>query len=169
ATNHPSRSILLVGVGYSLVLGLGAVALRGGMLAGPTWETPLATLNSLATPLTVAGLSLVSAHTGVRVAAGNTVHHYPWFPAWLGVPLAAAIFAWLVVRLRHASATRARTIEWRAVVFIAAPVALFVLVAALPGDLGKIDLYEEGQFLTEARLMLHGWLPWRDVVVVHGV
>ena len=85
---------------------------------------------------TVVGLSLVSAHTDVRVLSNNTVHHYSWFPAWLGLPLAAALFAWIVVSLRRAGPAAAAAIERRTVLLIAAPVALFVLVAAPTGRLG---------------------------------
>ena len=117
----------------------------------------------------VAGLSLVSAHTEVRILSGNAVHHYSWFPAWLGVPLAAALFGWILVLLRRAGPAATAAIERRAVLLIAAPVALFVLVARLPGDLGQIGLFEQGQLVTETMLLGHGWLPWRDVVLAHGL
>ena len=74
----------------------------------------------------------------------TAVHHYSWFPAWLGVPLAAALFVWILVALRRAGPAAAAAIERRAVLLIAAPVALFVLVARLPGDLGQINLFEAG-------------------------
>jgi hypothetical protein len=60
-------------------------------------------------------------------------------------------------------------IERRAVLLVAAQVALFVFVANVPGDLGRIGLYEQRQVVAETRLVLNGWLPWRDVVVVHGL
>ena len=162
-------SVALVAVGYSLLVGLGSLALRSVMSARPSWEVSLATVNALGTPLTVAGLSLVSAHTEVQVLSSHSVHHYPWFPAWLGVPLAAALFSWILVSLRGAGSAATAAIERRAVLLIAAPVAVFALMAHLPGDLGQIGLFEEGQSATETMLVGHGWLPWRDVVLTHGL
>ena len=169
ASTHVWLSVLLVAAGYLLFVGLGSVALRTVTSARPTWEIRLATVNSLGTPLTVAGLSLVSAHTEVHVLSSNSVHHYPWFPAWLAVPLAAALFVWILVSLGRAGLAAAAAIERRSVLLIAAPVALFSLVAHVPGDLGQIGLFEEGQALTESMLLGHGWLPWRDVVLTHGL
>ena len=169
ASNHLWLRVVLVAVGYSLVVALGSIALGRFTSSPSSWDVRLATVNSLGAPLTVAALSLVSAQTAVRVLSNGSVHHYPWFPVWLGVPLAAALFAWILVSLRRAGAARATAIERRAVLLIAAPVALFVLVAGLPGDSGPIGLYEVGQLLTETKLVLHGWLPWRDVRCVHGL
>src|SRR5262249_4935872 len=152
ASTHVWLSVLLVAAGYSLVVGVGSVALGSVLSARPSWEVRLATINSLGIPLTVAGLSLVSAHTEVQVLSNNSVHHYPWFPAWLGVPLAAALFGWILVSLRRAGPAAAVAIERRSVLLIAAPVALFAVVAHIPGDLGQIGLFEEGQALTETML-----------------
>ena len=50
-----------------------------------------------------------------------------------------------------------------------APVGLFLLVAYLPGDLGTINLFEEGQILAGAEIVRDGAFPWRDILVVHGL
>jgi hypothetical protein len=169
ASNEMWLSIVLVTIGYSLAVGLGSIVL-GELTSSPsTWEVRLAAVNSVGAPLTVAALSLVSAQTAIRVLSDNSVHHYPWFPVWLGVPLTAAVLAWVLVSLRHATAARTAAIERRAVLLIAAPLAIFVLAAHLPGDSGPISLYEVGELLTETKLVLHGWLPWRDVIVTHGL
>ncbi len=169
ASNHLWLSILLVTIGYSMAVGLGSVAVWLLTSVQSTWKVRSATVNSLGVPLTVAGLSLVSAHTGVRVLSGNTVHQYSWFPAWLGLPIAAALFVWILAALRGAGPSATATIERRTILLIAVPVALFVLVARLPGDLGQIGLFEQGQSVAETMLLGHGWLPWRDVVLTHGL
>lgn len=168
ASNDLWPAVLLVAVGYAILVVLGSVALRP-ISASRGWETSLARANSLGTTLTVAGLSLVSAHTEVRVLSDGAVHHYSWFPAWLGVPLAAALFCWILVSMRRGGRSRAAAIERRAVALIVVPVTLFLLLAHLPGDLGQIGLFEEGQLTTETMLVGHGWLPWRDVVLAHGL
>ncbi len=169
ASNRLWLGLVLVTIGYSLLVALGSIAIGRFMSSQWTSEARLAAVNSLGAALTVGGLSLLSAHTAVRVLSNNSIDPYPWFPAWLGVPLSAALFAWILFSVRRAGPARVAAVERRAVLLIAAPVALFVLVAALPGDAGQINLYEVGQELTEAKLVLHGWLPWRDVVVPHGL
>ena len=169
ASNRLGLSIVLVTIGYVLVVGLGSLVLRWPPSARSRWEVRLATLNALGASLTLGALTLVSAQTGVRVLSSGAVHHYPWFPAWLAVPLTAALLGWVLVSVRRADGGRVVAIERRAVLLIAAPVALFVLVAHLPGDLGQINLFEEGQSVTEAMLVGHGFLPWRDVVLTHGL
>jgi len=166
AANHLLPSLPIVMLGYALAIGLGSVAPRAG---GVSPERRLAAANAAAAPLTVAGLMLVSAHTQVLIAANGSTRHYSWFPLWLGLPLCTAALGWVVVSLRRAGPTGVDAIERRAVLLIAAPVALFLLLAHLPGDPGQINLFEQGQSLAEARLIGNGWLPWRDVVVTHGL
>ncbi len=169
ASDHLWLSVLLVAAGYVLLVGVGSAVLGRLVSANSTWEVRLARLNSLGAALTLAGLVLVSAHTEVRILSGNAVEHYPWFPARVGLPLVAALLGWILVSLRRAGPAATAVIERRAVLLIAAPVALFLFVAHLPGDLGQIGLFEQGQFVTETMLVGHGWLPWRDVVLAHGL
>ena len=169
ASNHLRLSVLLVAIGYSLVVGFGSVALSWLISAKSTWEARLATANALGASLTLGGLVLVSAHTEVQILSGNTIHRYSWFPVWLGVLLTAVLLGWILVSLRRAGPAAAAAIERRTVLLVAAPVALFILVAHLPGDLGQLGLFEEGQSVTETILVGHGWLPWRDVVLTHGL
>jgi hypothetical protein len=136
---------------------------------GWTLQRRLEAANALGATLGVAGLVLVSAHTEVRILADRSAQHYSWFPAWVGLPLCAALLGWTLVALRRAGPAGAAAVERRAVLLIAAPVALLVLVAHLPGDLGQLNLYEVGQWLTETKLVGQGWLPWRDVELAHGL
>ena len=122
-------------------------------------------MNTLAAPLTVALLYGVSESTQVTVAATGTVHRYPWLPAWLAAALTTAVLVWLVRRLRRSTGD----VERHALLLVVGPVGLFLLVAYLPGDLGSIHLFEEGQLLTAAELTRDGAVPWRDLLVVHGL
>lgn len=169
ASTHVWKSVFLVALGYLLLVALAAEVLGWVRGARSLSELPVATVNALGAPLTVAGLSLVSAHTEVQVISSHLVHHYRWFPVWLGVPLALAAWGWILISLRRGGRARAAVIERRSLLLIVVPVALFVVVAHLPGDLGQIGLFEEGQSVVETVLVGHGWLPWRDVVVTHGL
>ena len=76
----------------------------------------------------------------------------------------------LVVALRRRQGRVAiQGLERTAVLLVAAPVALFVFMAALPGELGTFDSYEEGQAVAAAELVRDGAFPWRDLMLTHGL
>ena len=56
--------------------------------------------------LTALGLAWVSSGTKVTVSADGTVHHYPWFPWWLGVVITVALLAVVIRSLRSTAARR---------------------------------------------------------------
>ena len=127
-------------------------------------------LNTLATAFLVAGLWFLSRSTEVEVAASGDVHRYPWIPAWLAAAAALAVLAVLAVALRRRQGRVAiQGLERTAVLLVAAPVALFVFMAALPGELGTFDSYEEGQAVAAAELVRDGAFPWRDLMLTHGL
>ena len=127
-------------------------------------------LNTIAAPITVAGLYGVSESTQVTVATTGVVHHYPWLPAWLAGGVAVALLVWLARSLARATTPAARSaIERRALLLIVAPVAVFLFVASLPGPVGLLDSFEEGQLLAGSHLIREGFVPWRDVLLAHGL
>lgn len=133
-----------------------------------SWEEWLPIVNAIAAPLTVLGLWLVSSNTEVRVLSDGSVNHYPWFPIWLAIPAAAGLTAAIAALLRRGNA-RAVEIERGALLLVAAPVSLFLLLAVLPGDAGTFETFEAGQRLVAGTLVSDGWFPWRDVFVAHGM
>ena len=142
-----------------------------------SFEEWLAAVNAVGATLTVAGLVAMSSITGVRVHSSGQTVHYHWLPAWLGLPVTAALVGVVVTALRRAAhAARALAIERAALVLVAAPVCLFALVAVIHSEAGGVygdapsaDLFHSGEQLVGARLVADGWLPWRDVVLVHGL
>lgn len=130
----------------------------------------MSAVNVLTAPIMVAGLWAVSASTEVTVAATGTVHGYHWLPTWMALGATAAVLAVVAVGLRR---RRVRAdlsaLERRVVLLVAAPIALFVFMAALPGDLGTFDAFEEGQALVGSEAIRAGAFPWRDVVLPHGL
>src|SRR5207247_8951512 len=96
----------------------------------------------------------------------GVVHHYPFFPWWLGALVTAALLA-LVIRALRTSAV-ARRIERRVLLFVVAPVLLFLFLAVLPGALDPIDSFHEGEQLGAAELTAAGRFPWRDLLFIHG-
>lgn len=168
ATNHSWRGIVAALIAYPLAVGLGATALR---CFAPAWDLPdrLRAVNAAGAALTILGLAAVSSVTGVRIQSNGSTHHYPWFPLWLALPVALAVVALIVRRLRRAAEGGAERVERWALLLAAAPAYLVVLIAALPGDLSGFDTFERGQSLAVTRLVGDGFLPWRDVVAAHGV
>jgi hypothetical protein len=147
-----------------------AALLLGRLKHDWSFETRLAAVNSLGALLPVAGLVAVSMHTQVHIDSNGSVDHYPWFPVWLALPVVAALAPIVAVALRRAgSAARAIGIERRALMLVAAPVALVLLLQSLPGESGLIDMFHGGEQLGGARLVGDGWFPWRDVVLTHGI
>jgi hypothetical protein len=133
------------------------------------WEG-VAAVNLFAAPFTVLTLFALSQETEMRVLASGRVYEYRWFPWWFAVPVAIVLFAavaWAASRATNAE--HVWTLERRAVLLIAAPVLLWVVVAKLPGEIGVIDFFHEGEFMAATNLTVHGSVPWRDVIFVHGL
>ncbi len=135
-----------------------------------SFEARLAAVNSFGALLPVAGLVAVSMHTRVYIDSTASVRHYPWFPFWLALPIVSALAAIVGVALRRAnSAAGAIGIERRALLLVAAPVALVLFLQSLPGESGTIDFFHGGEQIVGSKLVLNGWFPWRDVVLTHGI
>jgi hypothetical protein len=132
------------------------------------WVESASVVNTLATPFLVAGLWGVSRSTEVTITATGVEHGYPWFPAWLALAVAGALFVVLAREVRRRSRAGLGSLERLSILLIAAPVAMFILTAQLPGELGTFDAYEEGQALVGAAFVQDGAFPWRDILISHG-
>ena len=166
--------ILTVGLAYMSL----AVAI---VVVGPHGQRPtvrslvlkldrVAVLNTLAAPVVLLGLYAVSRQTQVTIAATGRVHSYGWLPAWLALSVALIACGTLIALLRRAaSSARLRAIEQSTLVFVVGPVLIFLLVAVLPGDTSPMNVFEDGQLMVGARLLLEGSFPWRDIFLAHGI
>jgi hypothetical protein len=153
---------------YGLLLGAAAfvVAHRtGGALVEAAGS-----VNLFAACLVVPALYGVSRGTGVDVSSTGAHHDFPWLPPWIAATGTAALVLCVVVAFRRSAEAAARSaLERRVLVLVVAPVGLFVLLASIPGSLGTLDAFEEGQVLAGSSLVDGGAVPWRDVLVAHGV
>src|SRR5262252_5614273 len=106
-----------------------------------------AALNTLATPFAVTGLIAVSAVTSVSVTADGSVHRYPWLPGWIALTATAVLLIWITIKVARARDEAICRTERTVVLFVAMPICLFAVMSALPGALGPINMYEDGQNL----------------------
>ena len=166
-----SGARFLVCVLLTLVAYVGAAVIAAALLGGALtlWER-VATMNLLAAPFTVLTLFALSHGTAMHVLASARVYHYDWFPVWLAAALATGLFALVAVAAGRATGgEHLRALERRAVLLIAAPVLLWLVVAELPGEIGVIDFFHEGEYMAATDLTVKGAVPWRDVIFVHGL
>ena len=167
ATARAAGMVLLAAAGYAAAVLLVSVGASRLSSRAPLELARL--VNTLAASLTVALLYGVSESTQVTVASTGAVHRYPWLPVWLAAALTVGVLVWLVRGLQRGTTRSDRAdVERRALLLVVGPVGLFLLLAYLPGDLGAIHLFEEGQLLTAAELTRDGGVPWRDLLIVHG-
>ncbi|MDQ6947971.1 MAG: hypothetical protein M3256_17320 [Actinomycetota bacterium] len=169
------------GVDESRLLGLSVVVLYAALVAAAVWlrrpsdgrgHSPMriaASFNTITAPLLLLGLLGVSEATSVRVVSNGSVHHYPWLPPALALGTALGLIAFLGSRLAKSRTLAAVVrVERRVTVFLVGPLILFVLLSTIPGALGPMDMFHEGERLAAGRLAELGYLPWRDLMSLHG-
>jgi len=159
--------LTLAATGYGLVVALiAALVISAGPFRGADLAAALSAVNAALGTLTVLGLAWVSSGTKVTVSADGTVHHYPWFPWWLGAVITVALLAVVIRSLRS---TVAHRVERRVLLYVISPILLFVFLAVLPGAQLYMDSFHEGEQLGAAHLTAAGRFPWRDLLYIHGL
>jgi hypothetical protein len=174
-----SRASSPLGYGQTLVVGIGLYALVV-VSAAVSWHlfradrraltSRIAILNAVLAPLTVFGLLGASFATRVSVISTGELRSFRWLPIWV-----AALGSLGLLTAVGAHLHRARTandlvkLERKVVAVIGGSVAMFLVVASIPGELGPFSVFEDGQALASVRLATQGLLPWRDFVAAHGL
>jgi hypothetical protein len=157
-------------LGYGVVV----LALAGGWRIYRRSRRPWATLagatNALLSPLVIVGLLPVSAATHLTVLSTGAVHQYAWLPLWLAVAvgLGAVVAVGAALGRLRSDDDIART-ERVTLLLILGAVGMFLVLATLPGELGQMDMFHEGEGLVAARLASLGYFPWRDIIWGHGL
>ena len=156
-------------------IGLPAVVLYGALIGAVgrwfrllpgtnAWERSAAA-NALATPLLVVGLLATASRT--KVIGPDREWSYDWLPAWFAIALFLTALGWIVAQI--ARRITPPVVDRRAALAISGPVAIFLSISFLPGALGPMDMFHDGESLAAAELVRHGAFPWRDLMFIHGL
>ncbi len=151
---------------YGVAVATIAAVAVAGPLRGRELDAVLSGVNAVLATVTVLGLAWASSGTKVTVSSDGIVHHYPWFPWWLGA-LGTGVLLVFVIRALRGSSPASR-IERRLFVLVVTPVLLFLFLAVLPGAPLPMDSFHEGEQLGAAHLTAAGRFPWRDLLFIHG-
>lgn len=128
-----------------------------------------ARLNAFGLALTLPGLWLVSRATRVQVQSSGLGHSYPWLALWLSLLATGLFLLWGWRGFRAAKGRPAwLAVERRALLGLAGPICMFLVLSGLPGALPTIDAYHYGEGLVPQQLMRFGLFPWRDFLFIHG-
>lgn len=163
-------TLVVVASAYVLAVVAGSWLINTRFAREGVLSTTVSGINALAAPLTIGGLLWISSQTTLTVTSPPSTHHYPWFHTWLAVPLmTAAVIAIGIQIVRSRSGRAIQVLERKALTVIAGSVVIFLFQSRLPGALGAMDMFHEGEFLVPARLTSAGAFPWRDILTIHGL
>jgi hypothetical protein len=109
-----------------------------------------------------------AARAGVTVTSTGVTDHYPLFPIQVALVALAVGVAFFARAYRRGSGDRS-DLDRPLVRYVAVPLAIYVGLAFVPGDLGPMDAFGEGEYLGAGARILNGALPWRDLWLIHGL
>jgi hypothetical protein len=163
-TGQPDLIAVAAGVVYAaLVAAVAEVWAR--RTDGQRWRA-LSAVNGVGGAVAaVLGLWFVSAHTVVRTATGT--RSWPWLAWWLPVLGVVAIGWWAARQLRGGRA--ARDVELTLLAVVVGAIALFLAMSMLHGPIRYFQGFDGALDMTGASVLDHGYLPWRDLLFVHGL
>jgi hypothetical protein len=163
-TGHMDLLAVAAGIVYvALVLAVAEVwACRTD---GQRWQA-LSMVNGVGGAVAaVLSLWFVSAHTVVQTATGT--RSWPWLVWWLPVLGMVAIGWWSAGPLRGGRA--ARDVELTLLTVVVGAIAVFLVMSILPGQITHFQGFDDALEMAGASVAARGYLPWRDVLFVHGV
>jgi hypothetical protein len=159
--------IWMVGVPVTVLYGAAVASLGRWVTKLPgadVWERTAAA-NALVAPLVILGVAAVSYAT--KVVGPEREWAFRWLPIWLALAATLAAVGWSATRLHLGIPPR--TVDRGIALVVSAPVALFLSISALPGSLGPMDMFHEGERLAAVELVSDGAFPWRDLIFIHGL
>ncbi len=178
--NELTRGGFVAGLGYLVATAAGAGLFRRWasagrrevpLLLGATWRSAIALVNSLLALIVLPLLFFVSEKTNVYVVSKGRTVYYHWLPLWLVVAVTVGCLAlWIRSLYRVRSSADGTRLEETVLTWLVGPIIFFLLLAVLPGQLGKFFAFDDAQYLAAPQLIFHhGLFPWRDIFLLHGI
>jgi hypothetical protein len=161
-------AIGLVALGYVVAVSVAErlLALRRPAGAGRNGSP----INAAIAPFSVLLFEAVAARASVAVANPPALHTYRLLPLLLTLGLAGGAVALTWIRLwRSRGEGDPRRVESDAIWYFVVPSLLVVVTAAVPPPMGGVDLFHAGELTVAPCLFRRGALPWKDLVLIHGV
>jgi NADH:ubiquinone oxidoreductase subunit K len=110
----------------------------------------------------------IAASAGVTVTSTGRTEHFAIFPVQIAIAATAVGLGALVWRVRR-SRVEASDVDQSFVRYLTIPFTIFLATAFIPGALGPMDTFGEGEYLAAGTRIIDGALPWRDLWLIHGL
>jgi hypothetical protein len=167
----PSWAVVLTVASVYAVVVVAFGASRSGPLPHLSLPGRIAAANAFVASLSTFALYAVASSTRVIIGSTGEVRAYQWLPLWVALIATAAIGFVFASRVARAATTSdARRAEREALLLVAAPVILFLSLSGLPGAVGRLDMFHDGEWLVPVKLIFEdGFFPWRDLFFIHGL
>lgn len=126
----------------------------------------LSVVNAAAAAVAALGGLWFVSHNAVTVLQNGAIHRWPWLPWWLAALGIITAWAWMAHQLHRGSAPG--VVEQRLLAVLLGSVAIYLIIAVIPGPLSGFQGFDDAQNLTGAALLQRGYFPWRDFQPFHG-
>lgn len=124
---------------------------------------------AMAMPTSILSVAAASASASVFEAPSSRVRNVDILPTWVVLLVAAVSAFWTIRRVRMTSDAEVPALVRRLTLGIAVPVAIGLLLSRIPGPMGPLDAFHEGEALAGFDLIRRGFAPWRELFFIHGL
>lgn len=161
-------TMAIAGVIYATTITVGCDLVERLSFVEASLSTLMSRINTIGIIAMIPILYQVSRSTTITIASTRTTVHYPWLPLWFVVVATLGLIAYVAHR-KVRNQWDDGVIERNLVFFVAIPLTIFIVHAFIPGALGAMDPFGEGEYLAGGWLLMHGVLPWRNIYLIHGI
>ena len=166
------KAVTLGGLAYSAIALVACGWLWRVRRKGPSFWSLISGFNALTATATIIGIT-----PGVGRSTGRHQFHRQYSTLPVAAYLASRdLRLWNSWNCHSRRTQRRGRPGWvaarraaRVLMIVVGSVGLFLILASVPGELGRMDVFHEGEGLVPARLLLQGDFPWRDFIWAHGL
>ncbi|MFL5870028.1 MAG: hypothetical protein ACJ75R_03045 [Solirubrobacterales bacterium] len=168
SSSWPWALAVPIALGYVLIArGAGALIARARPVS---IDRAMAGVNAVIASAGLLAVAAAAAAAHVDVTGPGVTVDYPFAPPWALVVVGLIPVAAVGTVVWRSATDRWARIETWTLLLVVAPVAVYLGLAMIRGELPPPDLFHEGERLGASHLVLDtGRFPWRDVLFTHGV